>query len=244
MPCRGSTPDDYAADVTTSPEMHLSHRGGWLRAAVLGANDGILSTAGLVLGVAAANASTSAIATAGVAGLVAGGLSMAAGEYVSVSSQRDAELADLRLEKRELESDPEGELAELAAIYVERGLSPDLALQVAEELTAGDALAVHARDELGIDENALARPIQAAWSSAVAFAFGAALPLLAITLTPGAVRIGLTVAVTLLALAVLGGIGARLGGAPMVRAALRVAAWGAVAMALTSAIGALVGAAV
>ncbi len=230
--------------MTTAPEKHFSHRGGWLRAAVLGANDGILSTAGLVLGVAAAGASTSAIATAGVAGLVAGGLSMAAGEYVSVSSQRDAELADLRLEMRELESDPEGELAELAAIYAGRGLSPALALQVAQELTAGDALAVHARDELGIDENALARPLQAAWSSAVAFSLGAAVPLLTITLTPEAARIGLTVAVTLLALAALGGIGARLGGAPMERAALRVAAWGAVAMALTSAIGALVGAAV
>lgn len=230
--------------MTTSSEMHLSHRGGWLRAAVLGANDGILSTAGLVLGVAAADASTSAIATAGVAGLVAGALSMAAGEYVSVSSQRDAELADLRLERRELESDPAGELAELTAIYVGRGLSPGLARQVAEELTAGDALAVHARDELGIDEDALARPFQAAWSSAVAFSLGAALPLLAITLAPTSVRIVLTVIVTLVSLGVLGGIGARLGGAPMIRAALRVATWGAVAMALTSAIGALVGTAV
>lgn len=222
-------------------ERHLSHREGWLRAAVLGANDGILSTAGLVLGVAAASSSTAAIATAGLAGLVAGALSMAAGEYVSVSSQRDAELADLRLERRELEADPEGELRELAAIYEGRGLDPDLARQVAVELSSGDALAVHARDELGIDEGAMARPLQAAWSSAVSFSVGAAMPVLAITLTPGGVRVPLTVVVTLIALAVLGGLGARLGGAPMTKAALRVVAWGAVAMALTSAIGALVG---
>ncbi len=222
-------------------ERHLSHREGWLRAAVLGANDGILSTAGLVLGVAASDASLSAIATAGLAGLVAGALSMAAGEYVSVSSQRDAERADLRLEQRELDADPEGELGELAAIYEGRGLSPELARQVAVELSNGDALAVHARDELGIDEGALARPLQAAWSSAVAFSLGAALPLAAITLAPAGVRVPLTVVVTLVALAGLGGLGARLGGAPMAAAAVRVAAWGAVAMALTSAIGALVG---
>jgi VIT1/CCC1 family predicted Fe2+/Mn2+ transporter len=227
--------------VRTHTERHLSHREGWLRAAVLGANDGILSTAGLVLGVAAADSSTSAIATAGLAGLVAGALSMAAGEYVSVSSQRDAEMADLRLERRELEADPEGELAELAAIYEARGLDPVLAREVAEELSAGDRLAAHARDELGIDERAMARPAQAAWSSAVSFAVGAAVPLLAITLAPDGVRIPLTVVLTLVALAVLGGIGARLGGAPVAKAAVRVAAWGAIAMALTSAIGALVG---
>ena len=225
-------------------EGHLSHRGGWLRAAVLGANDGILSTAGLVLGVAAANASTSAIATAGIAGLVAGALSMAAGEFVSVSSQRDVELADLSLERRELEEDPEGELRELAAIYQGRGLSPGLAQRVAEELSAGDRLAVHARDELGFDEDDLARPVQAAWSSAVSFSIGAALPLLAITLTPSGIRISFTVIVTLIALAALGAVGARLGGAPLMRAAVRVSAWGAVAMALTYAIGALVGTAV
>ena len=225
-------------------EGHLSHRGGWLRAAVLGANDGILSTAGLVLGVAAANASTSAIATAGIAGLVAGALSMAAGEFVSVSSQRDVEMADLRLERRELERDPEGELRELAAIYEARGLSPGLARQVADELSAGDRLAVHARDELGIEQDDLARPLQAAWSSAVSFSLGAVVPLLAITLTPGEVRVLLTVVVTLVALGALGALGARLGGAPLLRAAMRVGAWGAAAMALTSAIGALVGTAV
>ena len=224
--------------------MHLSGREGWLRAAVLGANDGILSTAGLVLGVAAANSSVSAIATAGIAGLVAGGLSMAAGEYVSVSSQRDAQVADLALEERELKDDPEGELEELAGIYRGRGLDPELARRVAEELTAADALTTHARDELGITEIRMARPLQAAWTSAIAFSVGAAVPLITITAAPQAVRIALTVALTLVALAGLGGVGARLGGAPMGRAALRVTIWGAVAMALTSAIGALVGTAV
>ncbi len=211
---------------------------------MLGANDGILSTAGLVLGVAAANASTSAIATAGIAGLVAGALSMAAGEFVSVSSQRDVEVADLALERHELDQDPEGELRELADIYRDRGLSPELAQRVAEELSAGDRLAVHARDELGFDEETMARPVQAAWSSAVSFSLGAVVPLLAITLTPDAARITVTVGITLLALAGLGAVGARLGGAPLVRAAVRVAAWGAVAMALTYAIGAAVGTAV
>ena len=225
-------------------ESHLSGREGWLRAAVLGANDGILSTAGLVLGVAAANASVSAIATAGIAGLVAGALSMAAGEYVSVSSQRDSEHADLALEKRELKEDPAGELEELAGIYRARGLDPELAQRVAEELTAADALTAHARDELGIMETRMARPLEAAWTSAIAFSVGAAVPLLTITASPEAPRIALTVVLTLVALAVLGGIGARLGGAPMGRAALRVTIWGAVAMALTSAIGALVGTAV
>ena len=225
-------------------EGHLSHRGGWLRAAVLGANDGILSTAGLVLGVAAANSSTSAIATAGIAGLVAGALSMAAGEFVSVSSQRDVEMADLRLERRELDEDPEGELHELAGIYEARGLSPELAHRVAVELSAGDQLAVHARDELGIEEDTMARPAQAAWSSAASFSLGAAVPLLTITLAPAGVRVPLTVALTLIALAVLGAVGARLGGAPLARAAVRVSAWGAVAMILTYAIGALVGTAV
>ena len=225
-------------------ERHLSYREGWLRAAVLGANDGILSTAGLVLGVAAADASVGEIATAGLAGLVAGALSMAAGEYVSVSSQRDTELADLRLERRELEADPEGELAELAAIYRERGLSEGLARQVAEELSQGDRLAAHARDELGFETGHLARPGQAAWSSAVSFSVGAALPLIAITATPGDARVPVTVVVTLVALATLGAVGARLGGASILRAAVRVAVWGAVAMALTSAIGALVGTAV
>ena len=225
-------------------EIHRSGRGGWLRAAVLGANDGILSTAGLVVGVAAADASRAAVLTAGVAGLVAGALSMAAGEYVSVSSQRDAELADLRVERRELEEDPEGELAELAGIYAARGLEPDLALRVAEQLSAGDRLAAHARDELGLAADALARPFQAAWTSALSFTAGAALPLAAIAATPGTARIPVTAGVTLIALAALGALGARLGGAAVGRAAARVAAWGAAAMALTGAIGALVGASV
>lgn len=225
-------------------ETHMSGREGWLRAAVLGANDGILSTAGLVLGVAAASSSVGAIATAGIAGLVAGALSMAAGEYVSVSSQRDAQLADLALERRELAGDPAGELEELAGIYRARGLDPALAHRVAEELTAYDALESHARDELGITDTRMARPLQAAWTSAIAFSLGAVVPLLAITLPPEPARIPITVVLTLVALAVLGGLGARLGGAPVGRAALRVAIWGAVAMALTSAIGALVGTAV
>ena len=228
----------------TPSERHLSHRGGWLRAAVLGANDGILSTAGLVLGVAAADAEVSTIATAGIAGAVAGALSMAAGEYVSVSSQRDTETADLERERRELASDPQGELDELAGIYRERGLSAELARRVAVELSAGDRLAVHARDELGFEEGRMARPFQAAWSSAVSFSLGAVVPLVTIVAVPGAARIPATVALTLVALAALGAIGARLGGAPTTRAAARVAAWGAVAMALTSAIGALVGASV
>lgn len=230
--------------MATHAERHLSHREGWLRAAVLGANDGILSTAGLVIGVAAADASTAAIATAGIAGAVAGAASMAAGEYVSVSSQRDAERADLALERRELATDPEGELDELTAIQEARGLSPGLARRVAEELTSHGALAAHAREELGIEEHRMARPLQAAWSSALAFALGAALPLIAILAISGAARVPGTVVVTLVALAALGAAGARLGGAPMRPAALRVTVWGAVAMALTSAIGALVGAAV
>jgi vacuolar iron transporter family protein len=225
-------------------EGHLSHRGGWLRAAVLGANDGILSTAGLVIGVASADTSVSAIATAGVAGAVAGALSMAAGEYVSVSSQRDSEMADIRKERRELETDPEGELHELAAIYEARGVSPGLARRVAEELSSGDRLAAHARDELGIDEEALAMPFQAAWSSALAFTLGAVVPLVAILATPGDARVPVTAVVTLVALAALGAVGARLGGAPRGIAAARVAMWGAVAMALTAAIGAIVGASV
>jgi VIT1/CCC1 family predicted Fe2+/Mn2+ transporter len=209
---------------------------------VLGANDGILSTASLVLGVVAAGASTTAIVTAGAAGLVAGALSMAAGEYVSVSSQRDSEDADLRLEERELAGDPRGELRELAGIYERRGLTADLAMQVAVGLSRrGGALAAHARDELGLDEERRARPLQAAWASGLSFSAGAILPLLAIGLSPASVRAAICVAVTLVALAVLGGTGARLGGAPRLPATLRVLAWGAVAMAATAAIGALVG---
>lgn len=229
---------------TPRVEVHLSHRSNWLRAAVLGANDGIVSTASLVLGVAASGASASAIVTAGIAGLVAGALSMAAGEFVSVSSQRDAEQADLRLEARELDDDPDGELRELTAIYRRRGLDPALAADVARALTSGDALAAHARDELGLDQERLAQPFQAAWTSALSFSAGAALPLLSVALTPAGARLPATVIVTLLALSLLGDLGARLGGAPRRPATVRVVVWGAAAMAVTAGIGALVGAAV
>ena len=208
---------------------------------MLGANDGILSTASLVLGVAASGASGAAIVTAGIAGLVAGALSMAAGEYVSVSSQRDAEQADLRLEERELRRDPEGELRELARLYEQRGLPVALASEVALALSRRGALEAHARDELGLDEKRLARPFQAAWTSALSFSAGAALPLLAVAVTPASARAGVAVAVTLIALGLLGDLGARLGGAPRRRATVRVVAWGAIAMAITAGIGALVG---
>jgi len=208
---------------------------------VLGANDGIVSTASLVLGVAAAGASGAAIVTAGIAGLAAGALSMAAGEYVSVSSQRDAEDADLRLEERELSDDPSGELRELARIYERRGLPADLATQVAVALSKGGALAAHARDELGLDDQRRARPMQAAWASALAFSAGAILPLVAIGVSPGSNRALVCVAVTLFALALLGATGAQLGGAPRLRATLRILVWSALAMAVTAGIGALVG---
>jgi VIT1/CCC1 family predicted Fe2+/Mn2+ transporter len=223
------------------PAVHLSHRSNWLRAAVLGANDGIVSTASLVLGVAASGASASAIVTAGIAGLVAGALSMAAGEYVSVSSQRDAEEADIRLEERELLSDPPGELRELTAIYEQRGLPQELAAEVAATLSRRGALQAHARDELGLDETRLARPLQAAWTSALAFSAGAALPLGAAASAPGSARVGAIVAVSLIALGLLGDVGARLGGAPRRPATIRVLVWGAVAMAVTAGIGGLVG---
>ena len=225
-------------------EEHLSFRANWLRAGVLGANDGILSTSSMVLGVAASGASRSAIVTAGISGLVAGAGSMAAGEYVSVSSQRDTEDADLRLEARELADDPEGELAELTAIYEARGLDSELALEVAGALMAHDALQAHARDELGLPEERRARPLQAAGASALSFAVGAILPLLAIGLFGSGIRIGACVVVTILALAGLGALGARLGGAPEMPAVLRVVFWGAVAMGATAAIGVLVGSAV
>ena len=208
---------------------------------MLGANDGILSTASLVLGVAASGASGAAIVTAGIAGLVAGALSMAAGEYVSVSSQRDAEQADIRLEERELRRDPQGELRELAGVYEKRGLPPALASEVAVALSRRGALAAHARDELGLDEQRLARPFQAAWTSALSFSAGAALPLIAVAATPARARVGAAVVVTLISLGVLGDLGARLGGAPRRRATARVVAWGAIAMAITAGIGALVG---
>jgi VIT1/CCC1 family predicted Fe2+/Mn2+ transporter len=211
---------------------------------VLGANDGILSTASLVLGVAAAGAGRSAIVTAGVAGLVAGATSMAAGEYVSVSSQRDTERADLALEQRELAARPEIERDELAAIYRDRGLSAELADRVAEELSAGDRLVAHARDELGIDPDDLARPLQAAWTSAISFAVGAAVPLIAIAFAPSGARIVVAIAITLVALAVLGLAGARLGGARTLPAVIRVVLGGAFAMAVTMGFGALVGTAV
>jgi vacuolar iron transporter family protein len=224
-----------------SPERHLSHRSNWLRAAVLGANDGILSTASLVLGVATSGASRAAIVTAGIAGLVAGAGSMAAGEYVSVSSQRDTEEADIQLEQRELRADPEGELHELADIYERRGLSPVLAGEVAQALTRHGALEAHARDELGLAEERMARPLQAAWASALSFSTGALLPLIVVAIAPASLRVGAAVLVTLIALAFLGDLGARLGGAPRRPATIRVLAWGAVAMAITAGIGALVG---
>ena len=211
---------------------------------MLGANDGIVSTASLVLGVAASGASSTAIVTAGSAGLVAGALSMAAGEYVSVSSQRDSEDADLRLEERELAGDPGGELRELAGIYERRGLEPVLALEVAVALSSGGALAAHARDELGLEEERRARPLQAAWASALSFSAGAILPLVAIGASPAPARAVVCVAVTLVALALLGDTGARLGGARPLPAMLRVLVWGALAMAATAGIGALVGTAV
>lgn len=222
-------------------ETHLSHRSNWLRAAVLGANDGIVSTASLVLGVAASGAANTEIVTAGIAGLMAGALSMAAGEYVSVSSQRDSEAADLRLEAKELRADPEGELRELTVIYERRGLAPELAREVALTLSSHGALEAHARDELGLDAQRRARPLQAAWASAVSFSVGAILPLVAIGLSPESARVIICVAVTLVGLALLGYAGARLGGARPLRATARVVVWGVVAMAVTAAIGALVG---
>ncbi len=223
-------------------ERHLSHRAGWLRAAVLGANDGIVSVAAIIVGVAAADSSRSAIVTAGVAGLVAGAASMAAGEYVSVSSQSDTERADLALERLELRSDPIGERAELAGIYRARGLSARLAEEVAAELSAReDVLAVHARDELGMTALSHARPFQAAGASAASFTVGAALPLLAVIVAPSSLRIALTIAATLVALGLTGWAGARLGGAPAPRGILRVVIWGVAAMALTMLVGSVVG---
>jgi VIT1/CCC1 family predicted Fe2+/Mn2+ transporter len=191
--------------------------------------------------VAATGASSTTIVSAGIAGMVGGALSMAAGEYVSVSSQRDAEQADMRLEARELRRDPAGELRELAGIYEQRGLSPSLADEVASSLTRHGALQAHARDELGLQDQRLARPFQAAWTSALAFSAGAALPLLAVALSPAGARVIVTVVVTLIALAVLGDLGARVGGAPERRATIRVLAWGIIAMAITSGVGAFVG---
>ncbi|MCX5478914.1 VIT family protein [Kaistia geumhonensis] len=225
-------------------EPHLVHRIGWLRAAVLGANDGIVSTASLIVGVAAAATGRGDVLLAGVAGLVAGAMSMAAGEYVSVSSQSDTERADLTREKHELTVNAESELAELSAIYVERGLDPALARQVAVQLTARDALGAHARDELGLTETAEARPVQAALTSAVTFAAGASMPLLSAWLAPEGAIVPIVSGATLVFLALLGAVGARIGGAGMGKGAVRVAFWGALAMAVTAGIGHLVGTAV
>jgi len=225
-------------------EQHAVARIGWLRAAVLGANDGIVSTASLIVGVAAASAPRGEILVTGVAGLVAGAMSMAAGEYVSVSSQADSEAADLARERRELETQPEQELAELTAIYVARGLPPGLARQVAEHLEAGNALDAHARDELGISDQTTARPIQAALTSAVTFSVGAALPLATVILTPMTAMIPAVSAASLAFLALLGAVGAKAGGAGVWRATARVTFWGALAMAATAGIGALFGAVV
>ncbi|MGE8215584.1 MAG: VIT1/CCC1 transporter family protein [Stenotrophomonas maltophilia] len=221
------------------PEVHRSDRVGWLRAAVLGANDGIVSVAGLVVGIAASGASASTVLATGIAGTVAGAMSMAAGEYVSVQSQADTETADLAVEKRELHEDPHSELEELAAIYRHRGLTPDLAQQVAVQLTAHDALAAHARDELGITEELRARPLQAAMASAAAFICGAALPVLTALLAPHAYVAQVTTAATLVGLGLTGAMAARAGGAPPLRGAVRVMFWGALAMAAAALIGQL-----
>jgi vacuolar iron transporter family protein len=222
-------------------EFHRSHRIGWLRAAVLGANDGIVSTASLIIGVAAARALPDIILLTGVAGLVAGAMSMAAGEYVSVSSQSDTETADLVKERLELETDIENELKELTGIYITRGLTPDLAQKVAVELTAHDALGAHARDELGINEVMNARPVQAAFASALSFAVGAALPLLITYISPPTNIVLYVAVMSLIFLAVLGGLAAKAGGANMWKGASRVAFWGALAMVATAGVGSLFG---
>lgn len=225
----------------THHEVHRSHRVGWLRAAVLGANDGIVSTASLIIGVAAASATQANILLAGVAGLVAGAMSMAAGEYVSVSSQSDTENADLALEKISLENDIEFEKKELAIIYQNRGLEPVLAKQVAEQLMAHDALGAHARDEIGISESVSAQPVQAAFYSAGTFTVGAALPLIVAWATPGNYLISAVAVLSLVFLALLGGVAARAGGAPITVGAIRVTFWGALAMGITAVVGRMFG---
>jgi VIT1/CCC1 family predicted Fe2+/Mn2+ transporter len=218
-------------------ESHRMHRINWLRAAVLGANDGIISTASLILGVAASDSGHHAILIAGLAGLIAGAMSMAAGEYVSVQAQSDTEQADIARERQELEEDPAAEHRELTAIYVSRGLKHDLASEVAAQLSAHDALATHAREELGITELGTARPVQAAWTSALSFASGALLPLIVAAITPEIYLQQLVAASSLVGLMILGGLASRAGGASMVRGSLRVAFWGVAAMAATSLIG-------
>lgn len=229
------------AALSTHAEQHNSHRTGWLRAAVLGANDGIVSTGSLIVGVAAATPDHAAILVAGVAGLVAGAMSMAAGEYVSVSSQADTESADLAVERKALRDNPAGETAELAAIYEQRGLEPALARQVAKALMVKDALGAHARDEIGITDVGSPRPVQAALASAASFAVGAALPLAVAVLVPLAAVIWAVTAASVVGLALLGALSARVGGAPILRAVLRVVIWGVVAMGATAGIGALFG---
>ena len=232
MPRQTTTPDQ---------ELHRSGRSGWLRAAVLGSNDAIVSTASLMIGVAASEASKGSILVAGCAGLVAGSMSMAVGEYVSVSSQRDAERADIEIEKRQLAHAPDAELDELTAIYRKRGLDGSLARQVAEQLSAHDNLAAHLRDELGIHADELARPLQAAWISAASFGSFALVPIVALLVAPASVRIPLIGLCSLVSLAGLGAFGAHLGGAPKGRAAMRVVVGGALGMALTAAIGHVLG---
>ena len=226
---------------TTHPERHRTERIGWLRAAVLGANDGIVSTASLMIGVAAANAGRSELLVAGVAGLVAGAMSMAAGEYVSVSTQSDTKQADLARERTELAAQPEAEHRKLASIYAARGLTPELSRQVAEQLMAHDALGAHARDELGVSSAASARPVQAALTSAASFTVGAALPLVTTLAAPQSLLVPLMAGTSLLFLTALGALAARAGGAPVFKAAVRVAFWGTLAMAVTAGVGKLVG---
>ena len=222
--------------------VHRTHRSGWLRAGVLGANDGVLSISGLMLGVAAAHASPSAILIAGIAGLVAGALSMGAGEYVSVSSQADIERADLDIERIALQDDYDAEHEELRDIYIQRGLDHELATQVARQLMAHDALGAHARDDIGITDALAARPLQAAVASSVSFALGGIVPLLAGILAPGGRAVPVIAVVSMVFLAALGALAARAGGAPMIRGAARVLTWGALAMGITFAVGALFGA--
>jgi VIT1/CCC1 family predicted Fe2+/Mn2+ transporter len=224
-------------------ERHRAERVGWLRAAVLGANDGVISTASLILGVASSHASHGSVLTAGTAALVAGAMSMAAGEYVSVHSQADTERAELQREHGELQENPHAEHRELKHIYIDRGLDADLAGHVAEQLMAHDALGAHARDELGLSEQTAAKPLQAALASAASFTFGAALPLAVVLLAPAGMLRSVIVASSVLFLALLGGVAARTGGAPVLPGALRVSFWGALAMAITAAVGSLFGAA-
>ena len=227
--------------IKSDKEGHRINRSGWLRAAVLGANDGILSTASLIVGVAAAQSSREAVLVAGIAGLVAGAMSMAAGEYVSVSSQADTEQADIAREVKELKGDLENEHRELTSIYVDRGLDPLLAKQVAKQLMSHDALGTHVRDELGITPNSSARPIQAALASAASFAFGAIMPIITVFLVSQKVLIPIIFITTLIFLAALGVLGAFIGGAPKLRAAVRVTFWGALAMVITAVVGVLFG---